>query len=107
MISLRMPESVTIDKIIVYHTIQPQSYNPKILELISVQQYSYIVFTSPSAVTNFVNFFKDILPISELRTVSIGPATTKKLHEFGFESIVHAKEYTYSGIVAAIKTNQL
>ena len=102
MIPLRMPQSVTIDKIIVYNTNSPRSYNPKIFELIAAKQYSYIVFTSPSGVANFVSFFKDVLPISELRAVSIGPATTKKLEEFGFALILQAQEYNYSGIIAAI-----
>ncbi|HPY82043.1 MAG TPA: uroporphyrinogen-III synthase [Bacteroidales bacterium] len=104
-IPLRMPETVDVDKLIVYQTNKPLSFNTKILEIIVEKNYTYIVFTSPSTVVNFVDFFKDIVSIPELQVVSIGPVTTKKLQEFGFVSILQADEYNYAGIVQKIASH--
>jgi uroporphyrinogen-III synthase len=105
MIQLNVPEYITITKIIVYHTNRPASYNPNVLKHIQNNTYHSIVFTSPSGVTNFVWFFKELLSFETLRVVSIGPTTTLRLTEAGFANIIQAAEYNAEGIVTAIVDN--
>jgi uroporphyrinogen-III synthase len=102
-IAQNMASHVSVDKIVVYHTIIPQTYNTGIFDLIVSDRYDYLIFTSPSCVSHFVQLFADNLSLNTLRTISIGPSTSRRLDEFAIPYI-QAQEYTMDGILALLKS---
>ena len=68
----------------------------------------WITFTSSSTVQNFHARFN--LPgllerFPKLKTVSIGPETSKALADLGLQPTVEAKKHTIEGIIAALQGN--
>jgi uroporphyrinogen-III synthase len=102
MIALTVPQFIQIQKLLVYKTEAPETFNSKICEKIIQNQYDRIIFTSPSGVTNFVEIFRRTIDIRDLRVVSIGPTTTERLNSFAIKDIIQAKEYNAQGIIDAI-----
>ncbi len=102
-IAQNMSSHVSVEKIEVYHTIIPQTYNSGIFDLIASDTYDYIVFTSPSCVSHFVQLFANGLSLKSLRTISIGPSTSRRLEEHAIPHI-QAQEYTIDGVLALLET---
>lgn len=66
----------------------------------------WVTFTSSSTVENFHARFdlpKLRMKFPKLRTISIGPETTKAIEALGLKPDIEAKEHTIAGIVAALK----
>ena len=61
-----------------------------------------ITFTSSSSVRNFMAM-KLPLP-SGLKTASIGPMTTKTMHELGLQVDVEARQHDVPGLIKAVRT---
>ncbi|MDA3883357.1 MAG: uroporphyrinogen-III synthase [Bacteroidales bacterium] len=102
-IAQNMSSHVSVEKIVVYNTIIPQTYNSGIFDLIVSDTYDYIVFTSPSCVSHFVQLFADTLSLNTLRTISIGQSTSRRLEDHAIPHI-QAQEYTMDGILALLKS---
>lgn len=66
-----------------------------------LEDNSYVIFLSSSAVESFVENSKD-LDISKLNFVSIGPMTSKALQKYNLPVNVEAKIYSLEGIRDAI-----
>ena len=102
MIELTVPTNITIHKIIVYNTTPPKSVNSNISDRILKNQYDFIIFTSPSGVTNFVDIFRTHIDIRDLKGISIGPTTSQRLLSFGITNILQAQEFNSDGIIETI-----
>lgn len=83
----------------VYKTnfLQPES--KKISDQVKCKSYDFIVFTSPSAVDSFMNYFND----ESIKTLSIGPTTTKKLKEYNINPLLQSSIPGYDGIIQELK----
>jgi hydroxymethylbilane synthase len=91
----------TATQMIVYETYAPKSYDAGILEKIRTDQYDLLVFTSPSAFTNFINVFGT--PLNELRIATIGQTTTKAIEKQGFKVELTSSEATLQQLSNEIK----
>lgn len=98
MIALTVSPAISITKCIIYQTVSPQQFDTSIFDTIRANQFDFIIFTSPSGVTNFVELSKDISLLHKAQIVSIGPSTTKRLQEYGCTTSMQAQEYTSQGI---------
>ncbi|MBF0224530.1 MAG: uroporphyrinogen-III C-methyltransferase [Desulfobacterales bacterium] len=73
----------------------------------TIKDYEWLVFTS----VNGVNFFfdrlfengKDVRALYNIKTASIGPATSKRLFDFGIKSDIIPESYRAESIIDAFK----
>jgi uroporphyrinogen-III synthase len=101
-----------VDVVEAYQTVAPRSSEKRLRAVLtSARKPHAITFTSSSTVRNFVNLLGTrgtraalarIAPPHGVRTASIGPVTSATLREFGLPVDIEAREYTISGLVAAI-----
>lgn len=98
MIALTVSPAISITKCIIYQTVIPQQFDTSIFDTIRANQFDFIIFTSPSGVTNFVELSNDISLLQKAQIVSIGPSTTKRLQEYKCTTSIQAQEYTSQGI---------
>ena len=88
-------------RINVYQTVKPSQADQTILELIKIDAYDLIVFTSPSTFNNFCSFYDPSL-LEKLKMASIGTVTTKAIQKAGFEPLFTARKSNAEGIRDAI-----
>lgn len=91
----------TTRRINVYQTVKPAQADQAILELIKIDAYDLIVFTSPSTFNNFCSFYDPSL-LEKLKMASIGTVTTKAIQKAGFEPLFTARKSNAEGIRDAI-----
>lgn len=86
-------------------TAAPQSWQPLDDALARLKSYDWIVFTSVNGVTFFFQrlFEKglDVRALGRMRTASIGPATAKRLSEYGINSDIVPSAYRAEAVVEA------
>ena len=90
-----------IDKIIVYRTIKPPHSDYKIKLLKKNIKNSFIIFSSPSSLYNFI----DIVGLRLLKypyIVTMGIKTEKSLKKLGFKSFIKAKS-SFEDIISRIR----
>jgi len=85
-----------VDRIHIYGTALPEGKTEEEIEMVG--NADYITFASSSTVSNF---FK-IIPDVKAKIASIGPVTSAKVKELGFDVAIEAEEYTIDGIVEAV-----
>ncbi|OQX08174.1 MAG: uroporphyrinogen-III C-methyltransferase [Desulfobacteraceae bacterium IS3] len=77
----------------------------------SLSEYRWIVFTSVNGVKFFFERLfekgKDVRALHHLKTASIGPATAKRLLEFGFKSDIIPESYRAESVVDAFKNEDI
>jgi len=94
-----------VDEIAAYRTVELREYNPAYIEMLKNDKIDLITFTSSSTVKSFVNMAKknNILNIiSRLKTVSIGPETTKTARKYGFNIEAEADVHNIRGLFNVI-----
>lgn len=85
----------------VYKTIAPKSVDKNILQLIRNNQYEMLIFTSPSAIQNFMKL-KTNFSVENIRMACIGAITANEAIIQGIQPLVIAKDASARGIVEAI-----
>jgi uroporphyrinogen-III synthase len=105
-----------VDVVEAYETVVPKSSQGRLRAVLASEERPHaITFTSSSTVRNFVRLLslrgarialKRPTPHNGVQTVSIGPATSATLREFGLPVDIEAKEYTIPGLVKAIVDNR-
>ncbi len=76
--------------IVIYNTIGVNNINDEDLEIIKNQNYSLILFTSPSAFINFVEITKGKIEHSKLKIATIGDITNAAVERYGLKSMLVA-----------------
>jgi len=94
-----------VDEITVYRTVELREYNPEYIEMLKNDKIALVTFTSTSTVKSFVNMAKknnmlDIIP--GLKTVSIGPETTKAAKKYGINIKAEADVHNIRGLFNVI-----
>ena len=85
--------------------VPPDDWKPLDTAIENLFSYDWLVFTS----VNGVNFFferlfkqnRDVRALSNLRTASIGPATAKRMFDFGLKSDIVPKNYIAESVIEA------
>ena len=88
-------------RINVYETVIPESFDKKALELIQNDQYEMLIFTSPSAIQNFMTINNNI-PAENIRIACIGEVTAREAKKQGIPPLVVAEDASAKGIVQSI-----
>ena len=85
--------------------VPPDDWKPLDTAIENLSSYDWLIFTS----VNGVNFFferlfkqnRDVRALSNLRTASIGPATAKRMFDFGLKSDIVPKNYMAESVIEA------
>jgi uroporphyrinogen III methyltransferase/synthase len=97
-----------VDAVPCYKTvIETEDYNGAVARLLE-SGADWITFTSSSTVQNFHARFdlpKLLNQFPALKTVSIGPETSKALEALGLQPTVEAKRHTIEGVIAALESH--
>jgi len=87
--------------------VPPQDWSPLDAAIDNLGTYDWLVFTSVNGVSFFFDRLyeknKDVRALKEMRTAAIGPATAKRLRDFGLNSDVIPETYQAESIVEAFK----
>ncbi|MCG6187187.1 uroporphyrinogen-III synthase [Maribellus maritimus] len=85
----------------VYKTVIPDLTDEKTVQLIKDNRYEMLIFTSPSAIQNFMKRFNDI-SAKNIRLACIGETTASEARKQGIQPLVVAKNASAQGIVESI-----
>jgi uroporphyrinogen-III synthase len=98
-----------VDVVEAYETVVPQSSRARLRAALKnpKRRPHVVTFTSSSTVKNFAELLGPAqrtrpASLDGIRTASIGPVTSATLREFGLPVDIAAKEFTITGLVAAI-----
>ncbi len=91
--------------------VPPEDWSPLDAAIDNLDTYDWLVLTS----VNGVNFFfdrlyekgKDVRALGNVRTATIGPATAKRLRDFGLKSDIIPETYQAESIVEAFKQESM
>ncbi|WP_243544404.1 uroporphyrinogen-III C-methyltransferase [Pseudodesulfovibrio tunisiensis] len=88
----------------VYETRLAKSDVDEVREAMNKGEIGYVTFTSSSTVHNFFKLLpaEELKQHPEVKIASIGPITTKTVHEYGFTVDVEPEDYTIPGLVAEL-----
>ncbi len=89
------------ERINVYQTSAPGFQDEKTVRLIYDNRYEMLIFTSPSAIQNFMKS-KHNIPAGNLRLACIGETTADEARKLGFQPLVVAEDASAQGIVESI-----
>jgi uroporphyrinogen III methyltransferase/synthase len=91
--------------------IAPEDDAPLKQAIQNLAQYDWIVFTSVNGVSYFFEYLfadnKDVRALNHLRTAAIGPATAKRLLDFGLKSDIVPKTYRAESVVKAFGKEEI
>lgn len=86
--------------------VPPTNVTPLADALLELNSYDWLVFTSPTGVTKFFEFFfrgfEDMRDIGGVRIAAVGPATAAKLKELHLKVDVMPEEFVGGKIAAAL-----
>ncbi len=89
----------------------PEDYRPLDTAIENLITYDWLIFTSVNAVTFFLERLfdtgKDVRALHKLRIAAIGPATEKRLSEFGLNTDIVPESYRAESIVAAFSNQDI
>ena len=85
----------------VYETTIPDSPDEKTVQLIKNNRYEMLIFTSPSAIQNFMRLIHNI-PAENIRLACIGETTASEARKQGIQPLVVAEDASAQGIVDSI-----
>lgn len=98
---------VVVDVVEAYQTVLPAN-SDEIPRMLSLTQANYIIFTSPSTISNLALLLETDQPggwLSQTRVACIGPVTAEKAREYGLHVHIQPEEHTSKGIVDALVTD--
>jgi len=83
----------------------PDDFKPLDMAIDNLSSYAWLVFTSVNGVNFFFNRLfeknRDVRDLNRVRTAVIGPATAKRLFDFGLKSDVVPESYRGESVVKA------
>jgi len=86
--------------------VPPRDGEPLNEALAGLNAYDWLVFTSPSGVASFFDFFfkrfQDVRDIGGVRIAAVGPATAAKVREFHLQVDLMPEEYVAAKIAGAL-----
>ncbi len=82
----------TANRINVYQTRGVEKIDSELLKRIKGKQYDLIIFSSPSAIENFINLTAFNPATDELKIASIGATTSQAIEKFGYNPILTASK---------------
>ncbi|HXT41601.1 MAG TPA: uroporphyrinogen-III C-methyltransferase [Candidatus Angelobacter sp.] len=86
--------------------VPPRDGGPLNEALAGLNAYDWLVFTSPSGVASFFDFFfkrfQDVRDIGGVRIAAVGPATAAKVREFHLQVDLMPEEYIAAKIAGAL-----
>ncbi len=92
-----------VDVVAAYNTCVEKSYEQQLREAVVGGGVSWVTFTSPSTVENFLKMVPiDMLVDSSIKIASIGPVTSAAIKQAGLSVAVQAREYTVNGLIDAL-----
>lgn len=83
--SNELSKSAEVTRVNLYETTAPDVFDQEKVEMIVKDDYSVLLFFSPSAVNNFIDLFKDKMDLSTIRAASLGGVTADACEKAGFE----------------------
>lgn len=89
-----------VEQVVAYESLDVTQANTRVLDLLDLGQLDWMTVSSSAIAKSLVSLFGEKL--RRTRLASISPITSATLRELGYEPTVEAKEYTISGIAAAI-----
>ena len=85
--------------------VPPDDLKPLDMAIENLSSYDWLMFTSINGVNFFFNRLfeknKDVRALNHVRTAVIGPATAKRLFDFGFQSDIVPESYKAESVVEA------
>jgi len=91
--------------------VPPDDWKPLDNAVENLSDYNWIVFTSVNGVKFFFERLfakgKDVRALGHLKTASIGPATAKKLFDFGLKSDIIPESYRAESVVEAFQKEDI
>jgi len=85
--------------------VPPDDLKPLDMAIENLSSYDWLMFTSVNGVNFFFNRLfeknKDVRALNHVRTAVIGPATAKRLFDFGFQSDIVPESYKAESVVEA------
>ena len=89
----------------------PEDEAPLKRAIQNLKNYDWIVFTSVNGVSYFFEYLfadnKDVRALNHLWTAAIGPATAKRLLDFGLKSDIIPKTYRAESVVEAFSKEEI
>lgn len=89
----------------------PEDEAPLNRAIRNLENYDWIVFTSVNGVAYFFEYLfadnKDVRALNHLRTAAIGPATAKRLLDFGLKSDIVPKTFRAESVVEAFSKEKI
>jgi len=106
-ISENLKGTAEVERINVYSTQMPETFDAEILNRIRTKKYDWLIFTSPSTFENLLKItdFKDKSQFGKIAV--IGKTTEKAIQENGFFVDAVAEDASTEGIVNAIMNYKL
>jgi uroporphyrinogen III methyltransferase / synthase len=90
----------TVHQVVTYRSVDVEKPDPDITALLHGDKIDWVTVTSSAIARSMAKLFGDDLRRAKL--ASISPVTSATLRELGYEPAVEAKEFTMSGLVAAL-----
>lgn len=92
-------------------TVPPDDWAPLDRAIQRLEDYDWLVFTSVNGVSFFFDRLfengRDVRALKDVRTVTIGPATAKRLLEFGINSDIVPTTYRAEAVVEAFEKESM
>ncbi len=89
----------------------PEDWAPLDRAIDRLDTYDWLVLTSVNGVSFFFDRLyekgKDVRALKDIRTATIGPATAKRLRDFGFNSDIVPKTFRAESIIEAFKKEDM
>ncbi len=91
--------------------VPPEDWAPLDAAIDRLKTYDWLVLTSVNGVSFFFDRLfergKDVRALGHVRTVTIGPATAKRLRDFGVHSDIMPKTYRAESVIEAFKSEEM
>jgi uroporphyrinogen III methyltransferase/synthase len=90
----------TVHQVVAYRSVDVEAADPDIAALLAANKIDWVTVTSSAIARSLAKLFGNDLRRAKL--ASISPITSATLRELGYDPAVEARDYTMSGVVAAI-----
>ncbi len=91
--------------------VPPEDWAPLDAAIDCLDTYDWLVLTSVNGVSSFFGRLyqrgKDVRALRDIRTATIGPATQKRLRDFGLNSDIVPETYRAESIIEAFKSEDM
>ena len=96
---------IDIEEVVAYHSVDVETPDPKVLEMITQGKIDWITMTSSAIASSAIKLFSVAITQSggKTKTVSISPRTSQTMRELGFEPDAEALQFNMPGIIAAMQ----